>query len=66
MTATRIHPARLFVLFAMLLGISLYHAPIADAADGPTAAEYGTVLNLSGKQRMLSQKMSKEVMLVAL
>nr|WP_320010395.1 type IV pili methyl-accepting chemotaxis transducer N-terminal domain-containing protein [uncultured Desulfobulbus sp.] len=35
-------------------------------AAGPTAAEYGVVLNLSGKQRMLSQKMSKEVMLIAL
>lgn len=32
----------------------------------PTAAEYGVVLNLSGKQRMLSQKMSKEVALIAL
>lgn len=36
------------------------------AFASPTAAEYGTVLNLSGKQRMLSQKMSKEVMLIAL
>ncbi len=36
------------------------------AEDGPTAAEYGVVLNLSGKQRMLTQKMSKEVLLVAL
>lgn len=35
-------------------------------AAGPTSTEYGVVLNLSGKQRMLSQKMSKEVMLVAL
>nr|CRH04567.1 conserved exported protein of unknown function [Candidatus Magnetococcus massalia] len=35
-------------------------------AGAPTAAEYGVVLNLSGKQRMLTQKMSKEVMLVAL
>ena len=31
-----------------------------------TAADYGTLINLSGKQRMLSQKMSKEVMLIAL
>lgn len=37
-----------------------------QVSASPTAAEYGTVLNLSGKQRMLSQKMSKEVMLVAL
>jgi len=31
-----------------------------------SAKQYGTILNLSGKQRMLSQKMSKEVVLVAL
>ncbi len=36
------------------------------ATSGPTAAEYGVVLNLSGKQRMLSQKMSKEILLIAL
>ncbi|BHH82355.1 type IV pili methyl-accepting chemotaxis transducer N-terminal domain-containing protein [Desulforhopalus sp. 52FAK] len=35
-------------------------------AEGPTAGEYGVVLNLSGKQRMLSQKMSKEVALIKL
>jgi hypothetical protein len=34
-------------------------------AAGPTAAEYGVVLNLAGKQRMLTQKMSKEIMLMA-
>ncbi len=38
----------------------------ASALSAPTAAEYGTVLNLSGKQRMLTQKMSKEILLVAL
>lgn len=36
------------------------------ALANPTAAEYGVVLNLSGRQRMLSQKMSKEVLLIAL
>lgn len=35
-------------------------------AQEVSASEIGVVLNLSGKQRMLSQKMSKEVMLVAL
>lgn len=40
--------------------------PAICFAEGPTAAEYGTVLNLSGKQRMLSQKMSKEVLLINL
>jgi len=35
-------------------------------AQGPSAAEYGVVLNLSGKQRMLTQKMSKECLLISL
>lgn len=49
--------------------ISLFSVALFFSGQGlanPTAAEYGTVLNLSGKQRMLSQKMSKEVMLIAL
>ncbi len=41
-------------------------SPVISFAEGPTAAEYGVVLNLSGKQRMLTQKMSKEMMLIAL
>ncbi len=40
--------------------------PAVAQATGPTASEYATVLNLSGRQRMLTQKMSKEVLLVAL
>lgn len=48
------------VLFSFISTINAY------AAEGPTSAEYGVVLNLSGKQRMLSQKMSKEVLLIAL
>ncbi len=56
------------------LGLQLFTAvllvgvipTISGAAGGPTSAEYGVVLNLSGKQRMLTQKMSKETMLVAL
>lgn len=44
---------------------SLFLSPLAAFAQ-PTAAEYGTVLNLSGKQRMLTQKMSKEILLIAL
>ena len=49
-----------FVLLLLLPGLNVAHA------NGPTSAEYGVVLNLSGKQRMLTQKMSKEVMLIAL
>lgn len=50
---------KLKVLFTILI------TSIALLAS-PTAKEYGVVLNLSGKQRMLSQKMSKEVVLIAL
>ncbi len=49
------------VIFSLLI-----IAPLIALAEGPTAAEYGVVLNLSGKQRMLTQKMSKEILLVAL
>ncbi len=53
-------------LIFMALSIVCIQLSIASAAQGPTAAQYGVVLNLSGKQRMLTQKMSKEIMLVAL
>ena len=49
-----------FLFFSLLSTMRAY------AIDGPTSAEYGTVLNLSGKQRMLSQKMVKEILLIAL
>ena len=41
----------------------LFHTQLSLAQ---TAHEYGVVINLSGKQRMLTQKMSKESLLVAL
>ena len=44
----------------------LFAIPSVLLAQGPSAAEYGVVLNLSGKQRMLTQKMSKEMMFIAL
>lgn len=46
-------------LISFLFTQSLYAAT-------PTKEEYGAILNLSGKQRMLSQKMTKEALLVAL
>ena len=52
---------------SILLFSFVYLLSVSNAfAAGPTSSEYGTVLNLSGKQRMLTQKMSKEVMLIAL
>lgn len=53
------------ISFLCLLLLSAFILTPSFAA-GPTSAEYGVVLNLSGKQRMLTQKMSKEIMLVAL
>ncbi|MFT5698125.1 MAG: hypothetical protein ACI8ZB_000979 [Desulforhopalus sp.] len=55
-----------FSINYLLSLIVLFAIPINCVANqGPTAAEYGVVLNLAGKQRMLSQKMSKEVLLIA-
>ncbi len=56
---------RRLTLITLTLAMCLAALP-SFAETGPTAAEYGTVLNLSGKQRMLTQKMSKEIMLIAL
>ncbi len=54
-------------LTVFLLGIFCFQSSLCTAQQkGPVAAEYGVVLNLSGKQRMLTQKMSKEIMLVVL
>ena len=38
----------------------------AEPKEGPTAAEHGVILNLSGRQRMLTQRMTKEMLLIAL
>ncbi|MCB1850521.1 MAG: type IV pili methyl-accepting chemotaxis transducer N-terminal domain-containing protein, partial [Gammaproteobacteria bacterium] len=57
---------RNILFFPIMIIFFSVQAAAALAATGPTAAEYGVVLNLSGKQRMLTQKMSKEIMLVAL
>jgi len=53
-------------VFFIAIGLICFLSTTCWAAQGPTAAEYGVVLNLSGKQRMLTQKMTKEIMLVAL
>jgi len=52
------------LIFSYLLLVTFFIPPAFSA--GPTSAQYGVVLNLSGKQRMLTQKMSKEIMLIAL
>lgn len=54
------------VLFAACCFVTLLIFSPTGGAAAPTATEYGVVLNLSGKQRMLSQKMTKEVLLIAL
>lgn len=53
-----------FALLFIILAMALCSRPCL-AVEGPSASEYGVVLNLSGKQRMLTQKMSKEVLLIA-
>jgi len=49
-----------FSLIALLITFAL---PLAGHAI--TKKQMGTVINLSGKQRMLTQKMSKEILLIA-
>ncbi len=57
---------KMIVMALSFLLTVVWFFPALCFAAGPTAGEYGVVLNLSGKQRMLTQKMSKEVMLIAL
>jgi len=52
-----------FLALSCMVVFSMTVPPQAHAA---TPQEYSVVLNLSGKQRMLTQKMSKEAALVAL
>ncbi|MDT0594976.1 type IV pili methyl-accepting chemotaxis transducer N-terminal domain-containing protein [Glaciecola petra] len=47
-----------FITLLFVLPFSMSHAQ--------TAEEFGNVINLSGKQRMLTQKMSKEAVLIGL
>ncbi len=59
--------ARKFLIAPVLVLVSLFvFFDVAPALADPSAAEYGVVLNLSGKQRMLTQKMSKEIVLIAM
>ena len=53
------------VLCLVAGGITLSSIQPLCAAE-PSIAEYGTIINLAGRQRMLTQKMSKEALLVAL
>lgn len=47
----------------VLMGFALLAADMQ--AEEPTAAESGRILNLSGRQRMLTQKMTKELLFAA-
>lgn len=55
-------PTKVTVILCWLICSSM----IASASDPITPAEWGTIINLSGRQRMLSQKMSKEILLISL
>lgn len=50
--------------FGLLLVVAVMLPGVSQAE--PSAAESGTIINLSGRQRMLSQKLTKELLLVAL
>ena len=58
----KVHNGFVTVILSLIL---IMVSPGVLFAEGPTSAEYGVVLKLFGKQRMLSQKMSKEFLLVA-
>lgn len=59
-------PRNLILPLALCLAAPFATPTTSQEAAEISAAEYGVVLNLSGKQRMLTQKMSKEVLLIAL
>ncbi len=54
---------KLHQFFTGMLVILLTLFCLAPASMGATNEEMATVINLAGKQRMLSQKMSKEALL---
>ena len=57
---------RPFFLSLALSVICLFTLTTPTTASAIEAAEYQKVINLAGKQRMLTQKMSKEAVLIAL
>ncbi len=57
---------KLHQLFTGMLVILLTIFCLAPASMGATKEEMSTVINLAGKQRMLTQKMSKEALLIAM
>ena len=65
-TSTLVVRKILFLPALMLVSLFVFFDVAPAFAADPTAAEYGVVLNLSGKQRMLTQKMSKEIVLIAM
>ncbi len=65
-TSTLVARKILFLPALMLVSLFVFFDVAPVFAADPTAAEYGVVLNLSGKQRMLTQKMSKEIVLIAM
>ncbi|MCP5023127.1 MAG: hypothetical protein GY930_15320 [bacterium] len=50
---------------AMIGAIGLGFRAVPTSGDDISAEQYSVILNLSGRQRMLTQKMSKEFLLVA-
>ncbi len=66
MNASRTHRSISWLLIPLLSLAMLLPASRANAQETQISAEeYGTILNLAGRQRMLTQKMSKEFFLIA-
>jgi hypothetical protein len=66
MTSFLIAPSKKSLLTIHTLYLSLCLMMLATQASTKTAEDYANILNQSGKQRMLTQKMSKESLLIAL
>lgn len=59
-------PKNIFTKISMVLFCLICSSMQTSASEAVTPAEWGTIINLSGRQRMLSQKMSKEILLISL
>ena len=62
---SKLNPLHILKPLILLAIYAVLAAPLAQAQQ-LSAQQWTTLINLSGKQRMLTQKMSKEFMLVAL
>ncbi|MCC6221270.1 MAG: type IV pili methyl-accepting chemotaxis transducer N-terminal domain-containing protein [Deltaproteobacteria bacterium] len=55
---------KLLHITSILFAVLLFAMNPGESYSAPTEAEFNTILDLSGRQRMLSQKMAKEALLI--